>query len=390
MSAPAPTILIAEDSRFLRRATELILAKAGYTVLTAADGKEALEIAQSSLPQLIVLDLMMPRLNGVEVIRALKEEAKTSAIPVLVLTALSQRNDQKLVQAGATAYYEKTKLIPETLVEIVKKTLVQSAAPQSAQIERIKSSGERVTSMEAERETLLVSGSDNSEYERQIFEQLIAVNNELLIAQRELASVNEELLRVSGTDELTGLSNRRKSTEDIVRLLSLARRQKTSLCLALLDVDRFKDVNDRFGHAAGDAVLRGFASLMLRLFRSEDVVGRWGGEEFVIALYACSLPQATARLERLRGELCGKPFIVDEATNIEVTLSAGVVAFPEAGADLERLCHAADTALYMAKRGGRNRIVTNPSTTNPASSAAPPQDRVRLGDFLWHAPAQGD
>src|SRR5437588_8114670 len=198
MSAAAPTILIAEDSRFLRRATELILAKAGYTVLTAADGKEALEIARSSLPQLIVLDLMMPRLNGVEVIRALKEEAKTSEIPVLVLTALSQRNDQKLVQAGATAYYEKTKLIPETLVEIVKKTLEkktleQSTAQQPAQVARIKSSSESVTSIEGERETLLVSGSDNSEYERQVFEQLIAVNNELLIAQRELASANEEL-----------------------------------------------------------------------------------------------------------------------------------------------------------------------------------------------------
>src|SRR5205823_8339463 len=100
------------------------------------------------------------------------------------------------------------------------------------------------------------------------------------------------------------------------------------------------------------------------------VVGRWGGEEFVIALYACSLQQASARLERLRGELCAKPFAVDEAINIEVTLSAGVVEFPQAGADLERLCHAADTSLYMAKRGGRNRIVSTPSTTDPATPAA--------------------
>ena len=83
MSSAAPTILIAEDSRFLRRATELILAKAGYTVLTAADGEEALQIAQSELPQLIILDLMMPRLNGVEVIRALQQDQATASIPVV-------------------------------------------------------------------------------------------------------------------------------------------------------------------------------------------------------------------------------------------------------------------------------------------------------------------
>ena len=385
-AAAAPTILIAEDSRFLRRATELILAKAGYTVLTAADGEEALQIAHARMPQLIVLDLMMPRMNGVEVIRSLKQDSTTAHIPVLVLTALSQRNDQKLVEAGATAYYEKTRLIPEALVEIVKQTLDQPGAHHNGRAVSVQFCSQLSSQSGAdsgrERETLFVSSADKSDYEEQVFEQLIAVNNELLAAQRELAKANEELRRLSGTDDLTGLANRRKSTEDITRLLSLARRQKQSLALALVDIDHFKSVNDRLGHAAGDAVLRGFASLMLRLFRAEDVLGRWGGEEFVIALYACPLEQATARVERLRKELCEKPFVLAPATTVQLTLSAGVVVFPEAGSDLERLCHAADTALYLAKGAGRNRVMANPPARGPEPSTISGPDSLFLDNFL--------
>src|SRR5579859_19579 len=118
-----PTILLAEDSRFLRKATELILAKAGYSVISAADGEEALRLASLGKPQLILLDLMMPRLNGVEVIRSLKQDRTTAHIPVVVLSVFSQQNEQKLLKAGAAAYYEKTRLVPESLLEIVKKTL---------------------------------------------------------------------------------------------------------------------------------------------------------------------------------------------------------------------------------------------------------------------------
>jgi len=306
-----PTILLAEDSRFLRKATELILAKAGYGVLCAADGEEALQLALAKLPDLIILDLMMPRLSGVEVIRSLKQHPRTANIPVIVLSVFSQQNEQKLLKAGAAAYYEKTRLVPESLLEIVKKTL---SSPAQGSEQSINGTAKTVPPEDEERETLLVSQSDKGEYERQVFEQLIAVNNELLAAQRELAAVNEELRRISRTDELTGLANRRKATEDITRLLSLARRQKATMCVALLDVDNFKAINDRFGHGAGDNVLRGLAGLMLRHFRTEDVVGRWGGEEFIVALYGCSLQQAAARLDALREDLLEQRFSFGAAT----------------------------------------------------------------------------
>lgn len=361
------TILLAEDSRFLRKATELILAKAGYSVITAADGEEALRLARSAQPQLILLDLMMPRLNGVEVIRLLKQEPRTAGIPVLVLSVFSQQNEHKLLKAGAAAYYEKTRLVPESLLEIIRKTL----ADPTPHAQGVNGAARDCSpeEAEAERETLVVSSGDKSEYERQVFEQLIAVNNELLAAQRELAAANDQLRRLSATDELTGLVNRRKASEDINRLLALARRQKATLCIALLDLDNFKSINDHFGHAAGDDVLRGLASLMLRHFRSEDVVGRWGGEEFIVGLYACSLAQASARLEAIRKDLFEQRFSFGEGYTRGVSFSAGVVAFPEAGADLERLVHAADTALYAGKRSGRNRVVAEPYTDSALAEA---------------------
>ena len=356
MNDHATTILVAEDSRFLRKATELILAKAGYAILTAADGEETLELARTHQPDLILLDLMMPKLNGVEVIRLLKRDIKTARIPVVVLTGLSQQNDRNLVHAGATAYYEKSKLIPDALISIVKEGLAaNSSNPLRPAVD---ASSSCACIEETTRETLRVSKNDDREYERQMFEQVVSVNNELLAAQRQLAQANDELRRIASTDDVTGLANRRKTTEDLNRLISLARRQKQSLCVGIIDLDKFKSVNDRFGHAAGDVVLRSLGGLLLNHFRSEDVVGRWGGEEFIVGLYGCSLRQATNRLEELRRQFSGKRFAFGDELGIELTLSAGVAVFPDAGSDLERLCHSADTAMYAAKGCGRNSVVS--------------------------------
>jgi diguanylate cyclase (GGDEF)-like protein len=348
-----PAILIAEDSRFLRKATEIILCKAGYTVYSAADGDEALHLARMKKPQLIILDLMMPKLNGIEVVRALKQSPELAAIPVVVISGLAQTNDKKLVREGVTAYYEKTKLVPEALIDIVKQGL-ESAGKTDGSPSNSTSESSAVTDSD-ERETFR-AGAGDREYEQQIFEQLIAVNNELLAAQQELAKANAELRKISSVDELTGLSTRRKGAEDLKKLLSLARRHRQHLCVGLLDVDNFKSINDRFGHAAGDAILRSFGGLLLSSFRAEDVTARWGGEEFLIALYDCSLEEAGRRMDEIRREFSSKRFVFDDH-RVQVTLSAGVVAYPEAGDELESICHAADTLLYAAKRCGRNQVI---------------------------------
>ena len=127
MSGEPRRILVAEDDRFLRKAAEMALKRQGYTVLTAADGEEALRAAQSELPDLILLDLIMPKLNGFDVLQALKKEAPTAKIPVIVLSNLGQDRDvQQAMDAGAAAYFIKTDLSLQALVQRVEETLTAS------------------------------------------------------------------------------------------------------------------------------------------------------------------------------------------------------------------------------------------------------------------------
>jgi CheY-like chemotaxis protein len=128
-------ILVVEDSKFLRRASELALGRAGYTVITAGDGDAALKMAQDQIPSLILLDMMLPKLSGLEVLRALKQDAATKDIPVIILTGLSERNSEKLLQEGATSYLEKSDNLMEkdgaVLIQAVAQVLGKATAPSS-------------------------------------------------------------------------------------------------------------------------------------------------------------------------------------------------------------------------------------------------------------------
>ena len=129
MSGEPRRILVAEDDRFLRKAAEMALKRQGYTVLTAADGEEALRTAQTVLPDLILLDLIMPKLNGFQVLNALKTDAPTAHIPVIILSNLGQDRDvQQAMEAGATAYFIKADLSLQALVQRVDEALAAGGA----------------------------------------------------------------------------------------------------------------------------------------------------------------------------------------------------------------------------------------------------------------------
>ena len=174
--------------------------------------------------------------------------------------------------------------------------------------------------------------------------------------QEEMQAVNEQLRRLSVTDELTGLRNRRSFEERLELEFSMSRRRHRDLSVLLLDVDNFKRINDRRGHGAGDAVLRRLGAILRTTIRLPDLVARYGGEEFVILLPESGLEAALGYSRRLMGRVAAE--IWDHEP---VTVSIGVAAMNESLLHGFQLVTMADEALYTAKRTGKNRVVVHGS-----------------------------
>ena len=157
------------------------------------------------------------------------------------------------------------------------------------------------------------------------------------------------------TDELTGLANRREALAAIDRMIAAARRYNRPLTLAILDIDRFKLVNDSHGHPAGDEVIRAVAEAAAKIMREHDLVGRLGGEEFIMAFPDCATSAAMAACERLREAIAQTPIILESGAALTVTISFGVARLSDSESRTT-LIGRADQALYFAKKGGRNQV----------------------------------
>lgn len=170
----------------------------------------------------------------------------------------------------------------------------------------------------------------------------------------------EDLYRGATLDPLTGILNRKSFMERAEQEHAATRRHGLQNCIAILDIDHFKSVNDTHGHPAGDAVIRGLADILTEQIRSEDAVGRFGGEEFVLLIRYSDLHGARVMLERIRAAVERHPFVVptpEGSKTIEVTISLGVCPLA-CGDSAQASLAVADEALYEAKSGGRNRVVT--------------------------------
>jgi diguanylate cyclase (GGDEF)-like protein len=289
-----------EDNVELLRAR---LEARGYRIDTATDGQEALDAVAAGAPDLILLDVMMPRIDGIEVARRIKGNPNLPFIPIIMQTALETTEDKvEGLGAGADDYI--TKPINFAELEARVKSLL-----------RIKA------------------------------------------LQEELARANETLLKMSQTDGLTSVDNRRHVEERLTEMFEHAARLNEPLACMMCDVDHFKAVNDTYGHQAGDAVLRQLAEILRTTAREIDRVGRYGGEEFIVLLPGANVDDATAFAERVRREVEAREFAYDGGT-VRRTLSAGVAAWPHPDVrHQEALVKAADDALYVAKQRGRNRVV---------------------------------
>jgi diguanylate cyclase (GGDEF)-like protein len=177
--------------------------------------------------------------------------------------------------------------------------------------------------------------------------------------RRRLAGLNDELERLVGVDALTGLSNRRQIESDLARVVSAARRHDTELSVLLIDIDHFKDVNDTHGHQTGDRAIAAVARAMEQALRREDLVGRWGGEEFIAILPGTDVDGAAAVAERIRSGVTELEVLTDDSLTIHLSASVGVAVGVRTGAN--DLLQRADGALYAAKAAGRDRVEVAPA-----------------------------
>lgn len=176
-----------------------------------------------------------------------------------------------------------------------------------------------------------------------------------------LVARSQKLLRLATSDPLTRLFNRGYVDDRLAIELSRARRHQQRLTLAVIDVDRFKSLNDKYGHSAGDIVLRKMGAILKDSFRKSDTTARYGGEEFVVIMPETDVEAALLKLENLRELVAAEPIELNaRGETVKVTISAGLAGLPEDGSDAAELFALADERLFQAKRLGRNRIVATP------------------------------
>jgi diguanylate cyclase (GGDEF)-like protein len=283
---------------------KLNLEKWGYEVVVCSDGLQAWgELQKSDAPRLAILDWLMPGMDGIQICRVVREQSAEPYVYILLLTAKSLKEDLLTgLNAGADDY------------------LTKPMDPQELELR-------------------------------------LRAGRRILDLQSELISAREDLQIQAAQDSLTGVLNRRAAVlETLQGELVRAARQHFPLGVILADLDHFKSINDTHGHAVGDAVLRDAASRMVAALRPYDLLGRYGGEEFLIVAPGCRPEDVISVGERLRLALVEQPLQTGRGP-IELSASFGVISRTEFDqVDAEALIQSADEALYQAKAAGRNCV----------------------------------
>ena len=302
-------VLVVEDSRNQAQHLAGVLETEGYRVQIAADAGEAIRKVRSEPPDLVLLDMILPDMSGLDVLRIIKARPDDEFVPVILLSVKSDLESRVAgLRMGADDFLAK----PFAEAEV---------RARAGAMLRIKS------------------------------------------LQDQLRAAKRECERLSVTDGLTGLFNRRHFEERLREEFSRSQRYGAPVSLIMLDLDHFKNVNDEHGHPFGDRVLRETAELISTSIREHDICARYGGEEFAIVLPNTNVQGAAAVAERFVSRMRERIYRVEAsgaggvAAEVRVTASVGVVAYPaRQAASPDRLIELADEALYRAKAEGRNTI----------------------------------
>ena len=464
-------ILIVDDVPANVRLLEAKLAAEYFEVLTAEDGPSALAVAASEAPDLVLLDVMMPGMDGFEVARRLKEDSKTSHIPIVMVTALSDTSDRvRGLDAGADDFLSKPlndvalfarvrsltrlKVMMDELrlrhaasgrLDITEKTIKSEADAEPGHILLVESHDLRAESVikslgdaghvveraatgedanaklveavpdlimvnlhlddedglrlcshfrtqDATRHVpilLVISADDFQELAKGldlgVTDYLIRPfdRNELLARTRtqirrrryhdQLRTLLDTSVSMAYTDALTGIYNRRYMNAHLDRQVMEIGDTKKTVSVIMFDLDHFKGVNDKHGHAAGDDILKEVAQRAESNIRDFDMVVRYGGEEFVVVMPNTEIEVAATVAERLRASFENKPFtVVEGGIPLDITASMGVASTCDPMETADSLLRRADDALYAAKRAGRNRVcrAASPADQTPNDVSA--------------------
>ncbi len=313
----AHSIVIVDDMPDNLRLLTAILTEYGYKVRPAPNGTRALATICKEPPDLILLDIMMPDMNGYEVCEHLKADDRTKDIPVIFLSALNEVFDKvKAFNTGGVDYISKPFQIEEVLVRVNTHLMIR-----------------------AQQKTLLLQ------------------NKELMKKSTLIAEQKEKLELLAANDFLTGLSNRRDFLEKAQREEKRFKRTNSPFALIILDIDHFKHVNDTYGHECGDKVLVDVARVLEKTLRAHDLLARWGGEEFVCLITETEVEGAKSAAEKVRSAIETNAYSWNDV-QVSVTVTLGLSMYDGSGSIEECLSHA-DTALYQGKRQGRNQVVVS-------------------------------
>ena len=290
LSTPAPRILLVDDDIHFLKLVAKVLTDHGMNVITAIDADEARAQLEKVRPELIISDLMMPGTTGDAFCRELQKDPETATIPFILVSAVRD-------PATRLASFELG-----CMDYVVKPVFVDELAAKVSAIIR-KNRTTRILML---------------------------------------------------TDPLTGVKNRWFFAEELPRLVLQAWRGKWALSLVIIDVNGFKKINDNYSHSFGDKVLQAVAAELKRIFRASDVIIRYGGDEFVIALPETNKPESILALNRLFDVFKNFICVTDNGEDVKIELSAGVATFPDNGKTLEEIFEISDACLYKVKKAGKN------------------------------------
>jgi diguanylate cyclase (GGDEF)-like protein len=300
-------ILVVDDDPDKLQLLCFILQKDGYEVFTASDGEEGLRAVETHQPDLIITDVMMPKVDGYELARRVRANPNTKFVPVIIQTAAhSDAGDARRgAEVGALDY-----ITDPTDIELLR----------------------------ARVRTLLDFKSYLNHCEEAAF-----------------------------TDHLSGLANRRRFERQMEREVTRTKRYNHPFCLLLVDIDHFKTINDTYGHEAGDEAIRRIGEILQAGTRGIDLAARIGGEEFAVILTETNFNLGFEVAERLRNLIAAAEI---QSIDRSITASFGVAEFPSCASSQRDLITVADAALYEAKRLGRNRAVRAAPASSPNQTTA--------------------